>query len=49
LVEHLVQAEDIGFNFALMSDHFHPWVSAQGHSPFVWAVLGGDHLPTKIR
>jgi coenzyme F420-dependent glucose-6-phosphate dehydrogenase len=23
-----------------MSDHFHPWVSAQGHSPFVWAVLG---------
>jgi G6PDH family F420-dependent oxidoreductase len=41
LVEHLVQAEDIGFSFALMSDHFHPWVSTQGHSPFVWAVLGG--------
>ena len=41
LVEHLVQAEDVGFSFALMSDHFHPWVSAQGHSPFVWAVLGG--------
>ncbi len=41
LVEHLVQAEDVGFQFALMSDHFHPWVSAQGQSPFVWAVLGG--------
>lgn len=41
LVEHLVQAEDVGFTFALMSDHFHPWVSAQGHSPLVWAVLGG--------
>ena len=41
LVEHLVQAEDVGFSFALISDHFHPWVSEQGHSPFVWAVLGG--------
>jgi G6PDH family F420-dependent oxidoreductase len=41
LVEHLVQAEDVGFTFALISDHFHPWISAQGHSPFVWSVLGG--------
>ena len=24
-----------------ISDHFHPWVTAQGHSPFVWSVLGG--------
>jgi len=47
LVEHLVQAEDIGFSFALISDHFHPWVSAQGHSPFVWAVLGGVATATK--
>jgi G6PDH family F420-dependent oxidoreductase len=47
LVEHLVQAEDVGFSFALISDHFHPWVSAQGHSPFVWAVLGGIARATK--
>lgn len=47
LVEHLVQAEDKGFSFALISDHFHPWVSAQGHSPFVWAVLGGAATATK--
>ena len=47
LVEHLVQAEDAGFSFALISDHFHPWVSAQGHSPFVWAVLGGIARATK--
>lgn len=47
LVEHLVQAEDVGFTFALMSDHYHPWVSAQGHSPFVWAVLGGVARATK--
>jgi G6PDH family F420-dependent oxidoreductase len=30
-----------------MSDHFHPWVSSQGHSPFVWAVLGGVATATR--
>src|SRR5438874_1921006 len=34
-------AEDNGFEFALISDHFHPWVDAQGQSPFVWSVIGG--------
>jgi G6PDH family F420-dependent oxidoreductase len=34
-------AEDAGFTFALISDHFHPWIDRQGHSPFVWTVLGG--------
>jgi coenzyme F420-dependent glucose-6-phosphate dehydrogenase len=33
-------AEEAGFEFALISDHFHPWTSAQGNSPFVWTVLG---------
>ena len=33
-------AEDAGFSFASISDHFHPWLDSQGHSPFVWAVLG---------
>jgi G6PDH family F420-dependent oxidoreductase len=41
LVEHAARAEAAGFEFASISDHFHPWVSAQGHSPFVWSVLGG--------
>jgi G6PDH family F420-dependent oxidoreductase len=41
LVEHAVQAERVGFEFASISDHYHPWVGAQGHSPFVWSVLGG--------
>jgi len=35
------RAEEVGFTFALISDHFHPWIDAQGQSPFVWAVLGG--------
>ncbi|MHC3438896.1 TIGR03557 family F420-dependent LLM class oxidoreductase [Natrialbaceae archaeon A-gly3] len=40
LVENAVRAEDVGFDFASISDHFHPWISAQGNSPFVWSVLG---------
>ena len=41
LVEHARAAEETGFTFALISDHFHPWVDAQGQSPFVWSVIGG--------
>lgn len=40
LVRHAVRAEEAGFGFAGISDHFHPWVKAQGHSPFVWGVIG---------
>lgn len=40
LVRHAVLAEESGFPFALVSDHFHPWVDRQGESPFVWSVLG---------
>lgn len=34
-------AEESGFGFAFVSDHYHPWIDRQGHSPFVWGVLGG--------
>ncbi len=40
LVRHAARAEEVGFEFALISDHYHPWVDAQGFSPFVWSVLG---------
>src|SRR5689334_4741555 len=40
LVAHAVQAEQAGFEHLLISDHIHPWVDAQGHSPFVWSVIG---------
>jgi G6PDH family F420-dependent oxidoreductase len=40
LVEQAVAAEAAGFDFVSISDHFHPWISEQGHSPFVWSVLG---------
>ncbi len=34
-------AEDNGFDFLTVSDHYHPWTQSQGHSPFVWTTLGG--------
>jgi len=40
LVANARLAEEHGFDFVSVSDHFHPWVSAQGHSPAVWPVLG---------
>jgi coenzyme F420-dependent glucose-6-phosphate dehydrogenase len=40
LVEHAVAAETAGFTTAMLSDHLHPWVPQQGHSPFAWTVLG---------
>jgi coenzyme F420-dependent glucose-6-phosphate dehydrogenase len=40
LVAQAERAEQAGFAFASISDHFHPWVEEQGESPFVWGVLG---------
>jgi G6PDH family F420-dependent oxidoreductase len=34
-------AEEAGFGGLWISDHYHPWVEAQGESPFVWSVIGG--------
>jgi len=41
LVDIARRAENAGFDFLSISDHFHPWVAAQGESPFVWSTLGG--------
>jgi coenzyme F420-dependent glucose-6-phosphate dehydrogenase len=41
LVRYARRAEDVGFTFALISDHYHPWIDRQGHSPLVWSVIGG--------
>ncbi len=34
LVKNGLKAEAAGFDFVGLSDHFHPWVRAQGQSPF---------------
>jgi G6PDH family F420-dependent oxidoreductase len=41
LVSNARRAEQAGFPFALISDHFHPWLDRQGQSAFVWSVIGG--------
>src|SRR5437763_15716111 len=40
LVRHARLAEETGFGFGLISDHIHPWTDRQGHSGFVWGVIG---------
>ena len=40
LVRHAPLAERAGFDFAVMSDHFSPWLDTQAHSPYAWSVLG---------
>ena len=32
-----------------ISDHFHPWNDEQGHSPFVWSVLGAIAAHPELR
>jgi coenzyme F420-dependent glucose-6-phosphate dehydrogenase len=41
LVRNAAKAESVGFTFAMISDHYHPWTDKEGQSPFVWAVIGG--------
>jgi coenzyme F420-dependent glucose-6-phosphate dehydrogenase len=40
LVRNARAAEEAGFGFGLISDHIHPWIDSQGHSGFVWGVIG---------
>jgi G6PDH family F420-dependent oxidoreductase len=47
LVQQAARAEAAGFDFASISDHYHPWVGAQGHSGFVWSVLGAIAASTE--
>jgi G6PDH family F420-dependent oxidoreductase len=39
LIRQAVLAEQSGFDFVEMSDHYHPWLDVQGHSSFTWSVL----------
>ncbi|UDY37480.1 TIGR03557 family F420-dependent LLM class oxidoreductase [Dermatobacter hominis] len=40
LVDQAIAAEARGLEFVSISDHFHPWLPEQHHSPFAWSVLG---------
>jgi G6PDH family F420-dependent oxidoreductase len=47
LVRHARLAEESGFGYALISDHYHPWTDSQGHSSFVWSVIGAISQQTQ--
>jgi G6PDH family F420-dependent oxidoreductase len=47
LVDDAIGAERAGFDFAAISDHFHPWLDVQGHSGHAWAVLGAIAASTR--
>jgi G6PDH family F420-dependent oxidoreductase len=40
LVDYAVSAEHLGFDFQVCSDHYSPWLAAQGHAPNAWTLLG---------
>jgi G6PDH family F420-dependent oxidoreductase len=49
LVKYAVAAEDAGFDFEVSSDHFSPWLAAQGHAPYAWTVLGAvAHATSRV-
>jgi G6PDH family F420-dependent oxidoreductase len=48
LVEQARMAEQAGFTSLWISDHYHPWIGNQGHSPFVWSVIGAVAEATSL-
>ena len=49
LVGHAERAEQVGFDFEVMSDHYFPWLAAQGHAPYAWSVLGAvAHVTSRV-
>lgn len=50
LVRYARRAEEVGFSFAMISDHYHPWTRRQGNAAFVWSVLGAiAHATENLR
>ena len=48
LVRQAQLAEQAGFERFWISDHYHPWLRAQGQSPFVWSVIGALSQVTSL-
>jgi len=40
LVRYAAAAEQAGFDFEVSSDHYFPWLDAQGHAGYAWSMLG---------
>lgn len=48
LVRQARAAEEAGFDALWISDHYHPWLDAQGQSAFVWSVVGAISRVTSL-
>jgi G6PDH family F420-dependent oxidoreductase len=46
LLAQAARAEEVGFDFVTISDHFHPWLYSHEHSPYAWSVLGALAVQT---
>ncbi|HEY5317851.1 MAG TPA: LLM class F420-dependent oxidoreductase [Solirubrobacteraceae bacterium] len=47
LVRDVRRAEEAGFDFSVISDHFQPWLASQGHSGYAWSILGAAAQATE--
>lgn len=47
-VDNARTAAEAGFDYVSVSDHFHPWLDEEGHSPFAWSVLGALAVTTDV-
>jgi G6PDH family F420-dependent oxidoreductase len=47
LVRDLRTAEEAGFDFSVISDHYQPWLDSQGHSGYAWSILGAAAQATE--
>ena len=49
LVRYAAAAESAGFDFEVSSDHYSPWLAAQGHAPNAWTTLGAvAHVTDRV-
>jgi G6PDH family F420-dependent oxidoreductase len=47
LIRDVQSAERAGFDFSVISDHYQPWLSSQGHSGYAWSILGAAAQATE--
>lgn len=47
MVRQAVRAEQAGFDFVEISDHYHPWLDSHGHSGFAWSILAAIAVRTE--
>jgi G6PDH family F420-dependent oxidoreductase len=48
VVRYTKRAEEVGFGFCAISDHYHPWLYSHPHSPYAWSLLGACAEATSI-